>query len=33
MARQVEVKDLLGIWQEATGEGKDGFLKFMQNVV
>jgi putative transposase len=33
MARNVDVKELLGIWQEATGEGEDGFLKVMQTVV
>jgi transposase-like protein len=33
MARKTDVKGLLGIWQEATGEGEDGFLKLMQNVV
>ncbi len=33
MARSDDVKGLLGIWQEATGEGEDGLLKLMQNVV
>ena len=33
MARGVDVKGLLGIWQEATGEGEDGLLKLMQDVV
>jgi len=33
MARSVDVKGLLGIWQEATGEGEDGLLKLMQHVV
>jgi len=33
MARGVDVKGLLGIWQEATGEGEDGLLKLMQHVV
>jgi len=33
MARGDDVKGLLGIWQEATGEGEDGLLKLMQNVV
>jgi transposase-like protein len=33
MARGTDVKRLLGIWQEATGEGEDGFLKLMQDVV
>jgi len=33
MARSDDVKGLLGIWQEATGEGEDGLLMLMQNVV
>lgn len=33
MARNDDVKGLLGIWQEATGEGEDGLLKLLQNVV
>jgi hypothetical protein len=33
MARGVDVKGLLGIWQEASGEGEDGLLKLMQHVV
>ncbi len=33
MARSDDVKGLLGIWQEATGEGEDGLLKLMQHVV
>jgi len=33
MARGVDVKGLLGIWQEATGVGEDGLLKLMQDVV
>ncbi|MDT8272993.1 MAG: transposase, partial [Desulfomonilia bacterium] len=33
MARSVDVKGLLGIWQEATGQGEDGLLKMMQSVV
>ena len=33
MARSEDVKGLLGIWQEATGEGEDGLLMLMQNVV
>jgi transposase-like protein len=33
MARSIDVKGLLGIWQEATGEGEDGLLMLMQNVV
>ncbi len=33
MARGIDVKGLLGIWQEATGEGEDGLLMLMQNVV
>jgi putative transposase len=33
MARGEDVKGLLGIWQEATGEGEDGLLMLMQDVV
>jgi len=33
MARGDDVKGLLGIWQEATGEGEDDLLKLMQHVV
>ena len=33
MARGVDVKGLLGIWQEATGVGEDGLLNLMQDVV
>ncbi len=30
MARGVDVKGLLGIWQEATGEGEDGLVALGQ---
>jgi putative transposase len=33
MAHKTDVKGLLRIWQGATSEGEDGFLKLMQNVV
>jgi len=33
MARRVDDKDLLGIWQEATGQGDDGLRKVMESAI
>ena len=33
MARNVDDKDLLGIWQEATGQGDDGLRKVMESAI
>ena len=33
MARKMDDKELLGIWQEATGEGENGFRKVLEMAV
>ena len=33
MARRMDDKDLLGIWQEATGQGDDGLRKVMESAI
>ena len=33
MARREDDKDLLGIWQEATGQGDDGLRKVMETAI
>ena len=33
MARRMDDKDLLGIWQEATGQGDDGLRRVMESAI